>query len=133
MQFFRLLRAYRAVRLLGLLFAYGLVLNALVMPLHALASALPDQGVVLCVTDQTAAHTDAAGSGDPQQRHGCEVGCSAPIAVLDVGADNKSFTRLIFEPVFLRLPKSQMAVSGTHVISLLARGKAPGAPPFVNA
>ena len=145
MHFFRDLRAHRMGRALGLVFAYVLVVQALLLPLRALAENLPDHDGLLCITSvnsfadkenfnnplETQARKAERDNGQTLPHHGCETGClMQPLAALpDVVTQQSSYLGLKALSFGSRL--DQRFVFDPFAAPILAQGKAPGAPPLL--
>lgn len=143
MQFFRDLRAHRMGRALGLVFAYVLVVQSLLLPLRALAQSLPDHDSVLCSTLASPLVENGVSDGlDPQSRkaergseslphHGCEIGCVMQHVTVLPFVHDKQALRLAFIVLTFAAGLGQGFAYDPFAVPMLAQGKAPGAPPLV--
>ena len=145
MQFFRVLRAHGLVRALGLVFAYVLVVQSLLLPLHALAASLPDHSGLLCQTvvnpaaekivserDKGGQIRDAASAADEiLPHHGCEIGCLMQQPAAGPAVADQHGVRFAFHARPFDESLDQGFAFDPFAASLLSLGKAPGAPPRI--
>ena len=134
MQFFRFLSQRITGRALGLFLAYVLVAQSMLVPLRAIAAVTDHDISILCVTDSplttAGIKQDFSGtSHDPQMSHECDMGCVMQGSKAAIHSHNQVFTllNLKVETSAIQIFK-QLNVNGRPP-SILAIGKAPGAPP----
>ena len=134
MQFFRFLSQRITGQALGLFLAYVLVAQTMLVPLRTIA-ALTDHDIsILCVTDSplttVGIKQDFSGtSHDPHMSHDCDMGCVMQGSKAAIYGQSQVFTllNLEVEASAIQIFK-QLKVNGRPP-SILAIGKAPGAPP----
>ena len=136
MQFFRHLSLRWTGRALGLFLAYVLVVQSLLVPLRAFAAALPDRdgAVIVCQPDGMSAagvkiFDDFGQSHNGQMHHDCEVGCFTQGGNTLDNFSSAYFTLLKLKTNFYSIPIEKSFILSGNSSSILARGKAPGAPP----
>jgi hypothetical protein len=134
MQFFCFLSQRMTGRALGLFLAYVLVAQSMLMPLRAIATATDGHGFIICVTESVLSQAvlkkdPAALPLDPAMSHDCDMGCVMQGSKVAAYNHEDVFTRLNFEIEIsvIRIIKA-LNVNGRPP-SILASGKAPGAPP----
>ena len=136
MQRFRHLHRHQFVRALGLVFAYSLVLNALLLPLSSLAEILPDHPFLICATGSEIntlqiKETDKQESGQTLTHHGCEIGCLMQGLATVPAAPDTLTAQLTVQSFAEFVRPSQHFVFDPFARSMLSLGKAPGAPPLL--
>ena len=134
MQFFRFLSQRITGRALGLFLAYALVAQSMLVPLRAIAAVTDHDISILCVTDSTLTTAgikqDFSGtSHDPHMSHDCDMGCVMQCSKAAIYGQYQVFTllNLKVKTSAIQIFK-QLNVNGRPP-SILAIGKAPGAPP----
>lgn len=136
MQRFRHLRGHQFGRALGLVFAYILVLNALLLPLRSLAETLPDHPFLICaigadINTLQSIEADRQESGQALPHHGCEIGCLMQGLATVPAALDTFISRLTVKNLAAVLTPKRNFAYDPFAGPILSRGKAPGAPPIV--
>ena len=136
MQRFRHLLGHQFGRALGLVFAYILVLNALLLPLSSLAETLPDHPFLICATGTETntlqiKETDKQESGQTLTHHGCEIGCLMQGLATVPAAPDTFISRLTVQNLAAVLTPTRNFAYDPFARSMLSQGKAPGAPPLL--
>ena len=135
MHLFRAMSLRLTGRVLGLLLAYVLVVYALLVPLRAFAAAMPDgDTAVLCLTDGLLGAQKKTLDGldrphTPFMQHDCEAGCFMPHGSAVKNTDSNYFILLEYVENTHSIIIEKTFIRTRHRASLLALGKAPGAPP----
>ena len=134
MQFFRFLSQRITGQALGLFLAYVLVAQTMLVPLRTIA-ALTDHDIsILCVTDSplttVGIKQDFSGtSHDPHMSHDCDMGCVMQGSKAAPPNHAHVFTRLNYEIIISVIDIFKTLNVSGRPPSILASGKAPGAPP----
>ena len=134
MQFFRFLSQRMTGRALGLFLAYVLVAQSMLMPLRAIAAATDGHGFILCVTESVLSQAalkknPAALPHDPAMSHDCDMGCVMQGSKAAPPHHAHVFTRLNYEIIISVIDIFKTLNVNGRPPSILASGKAPGAPP----
>ena len=124
-------------RALGLVLAYSLVVQSVLVPLQAFATAMPDRdGAVICWTEGTSiaavkAQDKFDKSNNPHRHHDCEFGCLMSSS-LDAGDfEFRHFVLFKIKAYYSSIRFEKLFILNKHSSSILAHGKAPGAPPIL--
>ena len=136
MQRFRHLHRHQFGRALGLVFAYSLVLNALLLPLRSLADIRPDHPFLICATGTDinslpSKETDRQESDQAVPNHGCEIGCLMQGLATVPAVPDTFISRLTVKNLAAVLTPKRNFAYDPFAGPILSRGKAPGAPPIV--
>jgi hypothetical protein len=136
MQRFRHLCGHQFGRVLGLVFAYSLVLSALLLPLRSLAEALPDHPFMICATGADinslqSKETDLPETDQALPHHGCEIGCLMQGLATVPSAPDTLSSRLTAQSLAAVLTPTLYFAYDPFAGPILSQGKAPGAPPLV--
>lgn len=134
MQYFRFLSQRITGRALGLFLAYVLLAQSMLMPLRAIAAVTDRDVSLLCVTESQYATAgqkqDFSGSShDPHMSHDCEMGCVMQGSKAATYDHAQIFTLLNLEFVTSAIYIVKTLNVNGRPPSILASGKAPGAPP----